>query len=198
MTTPERDETARTSTFGDFSRLLPRSNVASYLAGAVPMLVGLPLVALWASRQVDTWLWPGRQLPTPVWLAGLVLLGVGLVLWLYAPTLLVLRGKGIPLEGYDGPVFEGTRKLVVSGPYRYIRNPMYTGYLSLIAALGIVGSSHFMLFAVFPVWCWWTRRFVIQREEVALAARFGEPYLDYCRRVPRFLPGTPASGAVVK
>lgn len=174
---------------GDVSRVLPRNSVIAHVLVAVPVLVGLPLLALWASSLVDPFL-PVALRTGVSWLfvPGLLLLACGFVFWLYSPFLLVVRGRGIPIEGFNGPTFTPTSTLVITGPYRYVRNPMYAGYLSIIAALGMVFGSPTMLFLVFPLWCWQTWNFTVRHEEIALAARFGDSYRDYVRAVPRFIP----------
>jgi protein-S-isoprenylcysteine O-methyltransferase Ste14 len=82
-----------------------------------------------------------------------------------------------------------TRKaayFVESGPYRYVRNPMYSGILILGLSLGLAMGTWLMPLAataMFLMLAWRTRR-----EEVFLIARFGEVYRDYMLRVGRFFP----------
>lgn len=76
--------------------------------------------------------------------------------------------------------------LVISGPYRRTRNPMYLGLTLIGFAVALAFGSLFVgiltIFAAAIV-----DRFVIQREEAYLRRRFGEPYVTYCRRVRRWL-----------
>src|SRR2546428_440378 len=76
------------------------------------------------------------------------------------------RGVSIPRE-----------RLVVGGPYRYCRNPMYLGHLIFFA--GIVLALHsWIAAAVFAFHAVWFHRRV-RDDETRLAALFGDPYRDY-------------------
>jgi protein-S-isoprenylcysteine O-methyltransferase Ste14 len=87
-------------------------------------------------------------------------------------------------------LYIGGRKiaeLVRIGPYSMMRNPLYT--MSFIGAAGVGAQTGSLVMAVlFLLVAWVVFRLVVAREEKFLIARFGEPYLDYLRTVPRFLP----------
>jgi protein-S-isoprenylcysteine O-methyltransferase Ste14 len=75
---------------------------------------------------------------------------------------------------------------VEHGPYRYVRNPMYSGLLIMGLAIGMAlenASIPVTTLAVFVLLAIRTRT-----EEKYLIARFGDTYRDYMRRVGRFLP----------
>ena len=117
-------------------------------------------------------------------LVQLLGLGVGLVgLWLFAYSLLhfVRRGRGT-LAPWDPP-----RNLVVSGPYRYVRNPMISGVIFVLfgEALVLMSRPHAAWALTFLA----INAFYIPlMEEPMLAARFGESYREYKRHVRRFVP----------
>jgi protein-S-isoprenylcysteine O-methyltransferase Ste14 len=76
--------------------------------------------------------------------------------------------------------------LVVSGVYRFTRNPMYLGFLCfLLGELAWLGSPVALIAA--PAFVIYLNRFQIAPEECALRARFGEEFSTYARRVPRWL-----------
>lgn len=75
---------------------------------------------------------------------------------------------------------------VASGPYRFTRNPMYVSLAMLLLGLALMADSLWMGVAV-PVGMLLVQRLVIRREEAYLTARFGHTYVDYARRVPRWL-----------
>jgi len=78
-------------------------------------------------------------------------------------------------------------RIVESGPYRYIRNPMYLGHLIFLVGLAVVLRSWIAL-AVFVLHAaWFDRR--VREDEARLTQLFGDAYRDYCRRVKRWIPG---------
>jgi len=113
--------------------------------------------------------------------AGLVLIGIGVTLFLATLRRFAGEGQGT-LAPWDPP-----RRLVVRGPYRYVRNPMISGVLMVLAgeALVLLSRSHFMWALVFFVI---NALYVPLVEEPMLAMRFGESYKEYCRHVPRLVP----------
>jgi protein-S-isoprenylcysteine O-methyltransferase Ste14 len=122
---------------------------------------------------------PGSS-PLGVVSGGVVmLLGLGLVGRTIAHF--ATRGQGT-LAPWDPP-----RRLVVTGIYRYARNPMITGVL-----LVLVGES--LLFASTRVATWAAVVFAVNAvylplvEEPDLVSRFGEDYEEYRRHVPRWVP----------
>ena len=86
---------------------------------------------------------------------------------------------------------ERAQHLVVDGPNRLTRNPMYLGLAGVLLSHAIARRSPS---AVIPLigFVWLIDRYQIPAEEAALAARFGQDYLDYKEAVPRWLnvPGS--------
>lgn len=121
--------------------------------------------------------------PLPAWPAflGWVLMAVGVPLMLTCLGLFVLRGRGTPAP------FDAPRKLVVEGPYRLVRNPMYLAGLAILLGAGLIlrSPSVVLLAAGFIVLF---HVFVVVIEEPTLERSFGESYLDYQRAVGRWLP----------
>jgi protein-S-isoprenylcysteine O-methyltransferase Ste14 len=82
--------------------------------------------------------------------------------------------------------FKPSTALVVTGPYRFTRNPMYVGmaalYLGLAVAVGLIWAL-----ILLPVLLVAVDRLVIAREEPYLERRFGEDYRLYKQRVRRWL-----------
>jgi protein-S-isoprenylcysteine O-methyltransferase Ste14 len=154
--------------------MLPAVRAIVYEAaiGAL-LIVGLPLVSL--SLEPDRWIVPeGAQA------AGLALALAGGGIWLWATVILVARGRGTPLP-LDPP-----RVLVVSGPYRWIRNPMHVGLLAFFAGEALMFRSIVFLgcvalLAVAAVL--WSRH-----EERELERRFDGSYRRYRDTVPAWLP----------
>lgn len=87
--------------------------------------------------------------------------------------------------GTDPHVRHPATALVVSGPFRYSRNPIYLGLTAFYLGVSLLRNALWpvlLLPAVLQI----MQRGVIEREERYLALRFGEEYLAYRRRVPRW------------
>jgi protein-S-isoprenylcysteine O-methyltransferase Ste14 len=76
--------------------------------------------------------------------------------------------------------------VVVSGPYRWTRNPMYVGFTAIYAGFGVALNQVWPL-VLLPIVLVVLFLAVIRREERYMRATFGPAYDDYCRRVPRWL-----------
>ncbi|HET7151323.1 MAG TPA: isoprenylcysteine carboxylmethyltransferase family protein [Candidatus Acidoferrum sp.] len=81
------------------------------------------------------------------------------------------------------------KKLVVVGFYRYVRNPMYVGFLTGWAGLWVVfGHANPALIAVACLVVLGVHLFVVFYEEPTLRKLFGAEYEEFCRNVPRWVP----------
>lgn len=109
--------------------------------------------------------------------AAVTLAGLGFAVWARIHLGRFWSGAITLKEGH---------RLVRSGPYQFVRNPIYTGIITGVAgtaiALGKV-SGLAALAIVFAVYSW-----KIRREQRLLATEFGEEYAEYCRNVPALLP----------
>jgi protein-S-isoprenylcysteine O-methyltransferase Ste14 len=149
------------------------------LPGSVTIVV--PALIIWLTDSLEV----GWGLPAPlgilVALLGAILIACGVVLWYWTVTLFARIGKGT-LAPWDP-----TQRLVVEGPYRYVRNPMITGVVTaLVGEATLLGSPPLLVwaaafFAINTIW------FPLA-EEPGLERRFGADYLDYKRNVPRWIP----------
>jgi protein-S-isoprenylcysteine O-methyltransferase Ste14 len=81
---------------------------------------------------------------------------------------------------------DSTSTLVVSGTYRYTRNPMYAGFLLILLGWAAF-LSNVLALIVLPAFVLYMNRFQILPEERALAALFGDDYTEYLARVRRWL-----------
>jgi protein-S-isoprenylcysteine O-methyltransferase Ste14 len=155
------------------------------LPGVVTVLV--PFVIIAASGSNVGWGLDGGLTVLPVVL-GVGLISAGFCLWLWTVRLFARLGEGT-LAPWDP-----TRHLVVEGPYRYVRNPMITAVLAVLA-----GEA--ALFGSLPLLIWCSVFFAVNfigfqvYEEPGLERRFGEEYRAYRRNVPRWLPRRSPSAA---
>lgn len=118
-----------------------------------------------------------------VWtvILGIICLIIGLCLVVSTVKLFLTVGNGT-LAPWDP-----TQKLVVSGPYAYVRNPMITGVVLILLSESLIFYSLSL--------CIWASVFAciniiyfILSEEPGLRKRFGKEYEEYCKNVPRIVP----------
>jgi protein-S-isoprenylcysteine O-methyltransferase Ste14 len=113
--------------------------------------------------------------------AGLLVLCLGLVPFFASLRRFATEGRGT-LAPWDPP-----RRLVVRGPYRYVRNPMISGvvFVLLGESMGLLSRAHFDWALIF---LGVNAVYIPLLEEPMLVERFGSEYQQYCRHVPRLLP----------
>ena len=113
--------------------------------------------------------------------AGVIVAASGTVLALWCVGTFIVIGRGTPAP------FDPPQKLVVAGPYRMVRNPMYIG-----AGLALIGAALFYesaaLFAYAVAFTFITHLLVMMYEEPTLRATFGAAYERYCQQVRRWWP----------
>ena len=120
-----------------------------------------------------------RIIQAPYRYAGLVIAVLGLALILWAAFHFRRAGTNIR------PYLPSTA-LVVSGPYKFTRNPMYLGMAGILLGAAVYMGS-ITPFVVIPAFmALITERFILP-EEAKLEAAFGQAYLDYKARVRRWL-----------
>jgi protein-S-isoprenylcysteine O-methyltransferase Ste14 len=118
--------------------------------------------------------------------SGIVMMAVGGVVICWCAGVFVTFGRGTPAP------FDPPRKFVATGPYRFVRNPMYIGGLILLVGFGLWQRSFSMLFfSVLAALI--VHLFVVLVEEPNLEQRFGGSYLEYKRNVNRWLPARPVN-----
>ncbi|GGF34250.1 protein-S-isoprenylcysteine O-methyltransferase [Microbacterium sorbitolivorans] len=140
-------------------------------------LVVIPVVLTWFERrwQVDL------PVPAAVRIAGLVVLGAASALGLWSGATMASRGDGTPLPSATA------RRLVIAGPYRFVRNPMAVAGIAQGAAVGLLlGSWLVVVWALCGslVWNWLIRPI----EEGDLEERFGDAFVAYRDRVSCWVP----------
>jgi len=160
-----------------FSRPL----IKAFLIFPLNVMGVIPAFLVWCSRPEGIL---GRfqyEFSNLRFLIGALLLAVGA--WLCWKTVSLFTEYG---EGTPAP-FDPPKKLVILGPYLYVRNPMMIGvWLVLSGEALIFGSVSLwiwlliflsMCLVLIPVW-----------EEPELEDRFGTPYREYMQEVPRWIP----------
>ncbi len=151
---------------------------ASRLAGllALPALAATVVYVL-----APTWLsW--SALPLPIWIRWL---GVGVALGGFA--LLQWAQQSLGMNWSDAPRVVAGQSLVASGPYRWIRHPIYAAFLLILGSPLLISAS----WLVGALWIGMTGLDVAARistEEALMLGRFGEQFRDYRLKTGRLLP----------
>jgi protein-S-isoprenylcysteine O-methyltransferase Ste14 len=141
-----------------------------------PVVLVLALAGMLALHAV----WPGPSFAGPAWqLGGSLLTLGGLGLMVFSAGLFRRRGTAVR-------PFQESSLLVLEGPYRITRNPMYLGMAMMLTGVGIALGSSIPLVTI-PLFVGFiTRRFILVEEQLLLA-RFGSAYEAYRERVRRWL-----------
>lgn len=134
--------------------------------------VYVPLALLRTGPGIETGLI--SLLAIPLWIIGSLM--ILRCFWDFT-----FRGRGTPLPA-DPP-----KELVVTGFYRYVRNPIYVGAF-------LIFFAHFLWFGYWSLLMYTVLAFIgvhffiIFYEEPTLKRKFGAAYEEYCQRVPRWIP----------
>jgi protein-S-isoprenylcysteine O-methyltransferase Ste14 len=145
------------------------------------VLLVIPTTILWLTRGFR-WGW-GFGLPLDILpvAAGVVLIGCGLYLLSITIRFFITIGNGTLAPWWP------TKRLVMVGPYKYVRNPMISGVLiTLLGETCISGSLGLLLWFVIALIV--NHFYFIYSEEPGLEKRFGEEYIRYKQNVPRWIP----------
>lgn len=146
---------------------------AAFWLGLIAWMVD-PAWLAWSSVSVPLWLrWTG---------VGVTASACGLLVW-------TLRSLGGNLT--DTVVTRHKHTLVVDGPYRWIRHPLYDSAALLTVAMSLIAANWFLFVIGVAVFCLLIIR--TRTEEKNLMARFGDSYRTYTERTGRFLPGIGAN-----
>jgi protein-S-isoprenylcysteine O-methyltransferase Ste14 len=114
-------------------------------------------------------------------ITGSILLAMGLSLATWTMWLFAHRGKGTAAP-WNPP-----KKLVVEGPYAYVRNPMITSVFMMQIAEALLLNS-WLIFGLFGLFLLGNMLYFPFFEEKDLEKRFGDDYRTYKRNVPRWIP----------
>lgn len=154
-------------------------NAFGYILGFLFFVAGIPALMWWVSGRPFPWIpsWPWA-------VPAAILMVIGLALSIWSIVYMKKVGEGNPFDAYNHEVAPRTKHLMTEGPYRFTRNPMLVGVY--VYDIGILLWLH----------SWWplvvfsmevillTRQ--VMSEEKRLEADFGDEYLAYKERVPRF------------
>ncbi len=124
--------------------------------------------------------------PRPVAFAAITLIIAGLALYVVCLWVFATVGRGTP-----GP-WDAPRQFVATGPYRWVRNPIYiAALLVLTGEAWLFMSPPLLMYVVLAAVA--VHLFVVLYEEPTLRRRFGAEYELYRRNVWRWIPHPPRS-----
>lgn len=160
------------------------------------MLINAAIITLglWAP-----WIGAGKRITLLEWLA-LHLARLGALPFTVATVVVILAGSIVAAlavllrvsgSAWLGPVTVSHPEMqagavVASGPYRFVRNPLYLGVWFMVAAMALVMPPSGALVAMMLLTVFLIR--LTLGEEKFLSARLGQPYRDYLQAIPRFFP----------
>ena len=149
---------------------------------AVLVFFGLIVLFVFASLWIDKRL-PFLHFGLTWWSLGvsifMLVLGWLIMFW---PVIAFFRARGTPVP------FNPPPKLITTGLYAYVRNPMLLGMFIFLLGLGILLGSLSLVFIFTPLFVVLNVLYLKAIEERELERKFGDEYLEYKRRVPMFIP----------
>lgn len=137
----------------------------------------LPLLGYMINPQWVTW----AQMPIPTWVRGLgavvAALMIPLIVWMY---------RAIGSNVSPTQATRQNHQLVTSGPYRWIRHPLYTFGFTFVCGLTLLSALWWVAITMIPPMVILMLRTPI--EEARLVEAFGDEYRNYMKRTGRFFP----------
>ena len=142
-----------------------------------PPILVLILVSsnYFSSKKIDLIHLPNQDL------ISIIILLIGILI-LINPLFKFIKSK----TTIDPIKFKKVNKLIISGIYKYSRNPMYLGLLMIVISTSIFYLNIFSIATPFLFYCW-INRFQIKREEIFLTEKFGEEYMSYKIKTRRWI-----------
>ncbi len=143
---------------------------------------GLSVLFIYASLWLDELLPVHLHLSQPGNLfLSLLLLAIGATLALWTVySFIKARGSPVPLNP--------PKKLLITGLYSQIRNPMLLGWIIMLFGVGILLNSISLIFIFTPLFILLNVLYLKTIEEKEMEKKFGKEYLKYKRSVPMFIP----------
>ncbi len=177
----EMQEPRAVASPGMLQRIPLLARMLVYGAGFLGVVLG---AVPWLFYQIDVLVPSAHVELGPLRWVGAALAVACLALYISSSFVLTYQGKGAFVE-FDPPT-----ELVISGPYRFVRNPVVAFLLGTMLGEAIAFSSTgiALMFCVFVL----LSQLQVRRiEEPLLRERYGTAYEEYCQRVPRWIPRWP-------
>jgi protein-S-isoprenylcysteine O-methyltransferase Ste14 len=145
-------------------------------------MAGFILFFGWFAVRFQAWD-ESLKIPLPAWtrVVGVAAETLGAFIVSACAVIFVARGRGTPA------IFDPPRKFVATGPYKFVRNPMYIGGSMLLIGFGLYRQSLAILLYSAVIMMLF-HLYVVFIEEPGLESRFGKSYFAYKQSVNRWLP----------
>jgi protein-S-isoprenylcysteine O-methyltransferase Ste14 len=149
---------------------------------AAVVFFGITVLFVFASIWLDSWLTFFHFGSTP-WSTGLgwfvLIVGWFIMFW---PVIAFFSTRGTPVP------FSPPPKLITTGLYAYIRNPMLLGMFIFMLGLGTLFGSISLIFIFTPLFIVINVIYIKAIEEKEMEKKFGREYVEYKKQVPMFIP----------
>jgi protein-S-isoprenylcysteine O-methyltransferase Ste14 len=155
-----------------------------------PILIGIRLLGLLTVGSTTAWLWNPALFEWASWPIRAWARWIGVAGFACAAAWLMWMFHALGRNLTDTVVTRRDAHFVDHGPYRFVRNPMYTGILMLGMSLGLALGTWLLPVAASLMFTLLTLR--TRTEEKYLIERFGDQYRNYMKRVGRFFPKPPS------
>ena len=148
----------------------------------ITIWVSLSVLLVFASLWLDRFLPVRLGIPVPVTIiVSVILLIIGASLCLRTVYVFVkARGSPVPLNP--------PQRLVTTGLYSRVRNPMGLGWFTMLFGVGVLLNSISLLFIFTPLFILLNVVYLKTVEEKEMEKKFGQDYLKYKEKVPMFIP----------
>lgn len=146
---------------------------APFWFGPIVLYIFLPSSIMFLSISLPDWF---RSI-----MVGVAALSIPFTLWGYRTL-----GRNWVHALEPSKFMHREETLVTSGPYHYVRHPIYLGAFTFVIALALVAANWLLLLPALAITILMYTQ--VANEEAMLIDKFGADYLEYMKRTPRFIP----------
>jgi protein-S-isoprenylcysteine O-methyltransferase Ste14 len=156
---------------------MPAKDRARIIAPPPLLAIICIAIAFWARHFESLPLFAARS-------AVQVVIGAGFIV---AAIAIIVSCRNVFIRHGTHPnPYTPTKAVVVTGPYRFSRNPIYVAFLIFVLSFALLANSYWFVFAAVLLLI--LLHFgVVRREEIYLSEKFGDEYSAYCSRVRRWI-----------
>ncbi len=165
-----------------------RKMILGYLVGGLLVMVFVPSIIYVITSLLDSvYRVEIIQNAAIRWIILMILLMIGFVYGIWSVIIQNTVGGGGPVEIGNIEISPKTKNLVISGPYKYTRNPMLFGTLLLYLAFALFLNSMTAVVLIGAIFIFMLT-VVVKMEERRLLKDFGKQYEEYRKKVSVFIP----------